>query len=145
MQPDSETALYIQQVRPYFEDLRQIAAQLAGLLVLSASSAKSAGPDHPLLNSARKLYGGALEGLHASRPTAAARAHHRHLADAAESLRIALNAAREIEIDPVLIPLRAAYTHLQSAARELPGFQMLDFSQGCCGVSQSIPSGHNSL
>lgn len=137
MQVDSDTALYIQQVRPRFEDLRQIAAQLAGLLVLAATNANSAGPDHPLLTSARQLYGEALEGLQVSRATPAARAHHRHLAEAAKSIGLALDAARGVEIDPVLIPLRRAYVQLERAAAELPGFEMVEFSRGCCAILQT--------
>lgn len=140
LQVDSDTALYIQQVHPYFEDLRQIAAQLAGWLVLSAASAqsnaKTAGPEHPLLSSARRLYGNAREGVETSRPTPSARAHHRHLAEAARSLGVALDAARGIQIDPVLIPLRLACAQLERAARELPGFEMVEFSRGCCAFLQ---------
>ena len=44
---DNETVAYILVARKHFEDLRQVAAQLAGLLVLAAAGGKSATPDHP--------------------------------------------------------------------------------------------------
>ena len=46
---DDRTTAYILETRRPFEDLRQVASQLAGLLVLAASGAKSAAPDHPML------------------------------------------------------------------------------------------------
>ena len=54
------------------------------------------------------------------RPTVRARAHHRCLVEAADSLAIALSAARRTEIDPILVPVRAAYAHLQRAATLCP-------------------------
>ena len=46
---DDETVAYILKAQKYFEDLRQVAAQLAGLLALAAAGGKSATPDHPML------------------------------------------------------------------------------------------------
>jgi hypothetical protein len=127
--------LYILETRKHFEDLRQVSAQLAGLLVLEASGADSASPDHPMLQSARELHQSATEGVQSARPTQRARAHHRSLLQSSASLREALDAAKSREIDPVLNPLRAAYQHLQRAAHELPGFEMVAFGQGCCARS----------
>jgi hypothetical protein len=131
---DDETAAYIVESRVYFEDLRQVSSQLAGLLVLAAAGSKSAGPHHPMLNAAEQLYREAVEGIQHARVTARAERHHRCLLLAAAALRSALSAAHSgLEIDPVLIPLRAAYDHLQRASNELPGFEMVAFDQACCG------------
>jgi hypothetical protein len=131
---DDATAAYILETRRSFEDLRQVAAQLAGLLVLAASGSKSAGPHHPMLESAAQLYREALARICPARVTPQALKHHRYLLEAAGSLAIALEAARRSPaIDPVLAPLRAAYARLADAARELPGFRMVAFEQGCCG------------
>jgi hypothetical protein len=131
---DDATAAYILETRRSFEDLRQVAAQLAGLLVLSAAGSKSAGPDHPIFHSAGQLYRESLDQLRRTRVTPRARKHHRHLLEAAGALAIALEAAsRSVAIDPVLAPLRSAYAHLADAARELPGFAMVALEQGCCG------------
>ncbi|HUI77520.1 MAG TPA: hypothetical protein VLY24_06375 [Bryobacteraceae bacterium] len=131
---DDDTTAYILETRKYFEDLRQVAAQLAGLLVLSAAGSKSAGPHHPMLETADQLHQEATENLHQARVTKRAQPHHHYLLQAAASLRAALSAAHGgLEIDPILIPLRAAYAHLQCASNELPGFTMVAFEQGCCG------------
>ena len=129
---DDGTARYILETRRPFEDLRQVSAQLAGFLVLAASGAGSAAPDHPLLAQARDLHRSAIESLGASRPTECALAHHRCLVESAGALDEALNAAREPAVDPILRPLRLAYSHLQRASNELPGFEIVAFEQGCC-------------
>jgi hypothetical protein len=131
---DDATAAYIVDTRKQFEDLRQASAQLAGLLVLAAAGSKSAGPHHPMLEAAHLLYENAFEAIRSARVPVPARRHHAHLLRAAQALHRAFIEARAgVEIDPVLRPLRAAYTHLQQAANELPGFDMVAFDQGCCG------------
>jgi hypothetical protein len=130
---DDETAAYILATRRGFEDLRQVAAQLAGLLVLAASGSQSAGPHHPMLTSATDLYRNALETMHQARVPQSAREHHQDLLHAAAALGRAIRGAQTgLAIDPVLIPLRAAYGHLQMASNILPGFPMVAFDHGCC-------------
>ncbi len=131
---DDATAEYILETRKCFEDLRQVTAQIAGVLVLAAAGAKSATPDHPMFLAAADLYGTASDCVRRVRPTERARAHHRCLVEAADSLAIALSAARRTEITPILVPVRAAYAHLQRAADTLPGFEMIAFEQGCCAL-----------
>jgi len=131
---DDATAAYILETRRPFEDLRQVAGQLAGLLVLAAAGSKNAGPHHPLLDAAGLLYREAIDGIHQARVTNRARRHHHHLLQAAATLGAALAAAkRSPQIDPVLTPLRSAYDQLLQASQELPGFAMVAFEQGCCG------------
>lgn len=133
--PDTPTTAYILATRRPFEDLRQIAAQLAGLLVLAASGSQSAGPHHPMLTSAAQLYSEAAGALHHASVPPQARRHHHHLRDAADALHTALLAAQTgIAVDPVLIPLRAAYDHLQLASTSLPGFPMVTFDLACCAT-----------
>ena len=52
---DDRTTAYVIATQPVFEDLRQVAAQLAGLLVLAASGSKESAPDHPMLASSAIL------------------------------------------------------------------------------------------
>jgi len=131
---DDDTTAYILETRKLFEDLRQVASLLAGLLVLNAAGSQSAGPHHPMLDAADQLYRETIESIHHARVTARAQQHHRCLLQASAALRTALTAAHStVEIDPVLTPLRAAYAHLQRASNELPGFEMVAFDQGCCG------------
>lgn len=130
MEIDDQTAAYILATQTYFEDLKQVAAQLAGLLVLSASGAKSATPDHPMLNSAEQLYKNATDGLKSVRATPRARRHHESLQTALAKLGDALSSAKGTG-DP-LIPLESAYADLRSAAKTLPGFEMVSFDHCCC-------------
>ena len=53
---DDRTVAYIVVVQTCFEDLKQVAGQLAGLLVLSAAGSPNAGPDHPMLALAGRLH-----------------------------------------------------------------------------------------
>jgi hypothetical protein len=135
---DDATAAYILETRKCFEDLRQVAAQIAGVLVLAAAGSATATPDHPMLEAAAELHRGAFEELRGVRPTARARVHHHCLIQAADALTIALSAAKCIEIDPILLPVRAAYAHLQHAGDTLPGFEMVAFAQGCCAVQFTL-------
>ena len=137
---DDETVAYILVARTYFEDLRQVAAQLAGLLVLAAAGGKSATTDHPMFELAERLHASASEGIHNSRTTPRARSHHECLARATASLECALSSARaqlgrtsrSPEIDAILTPLQSAYAQLRSASSALPGFEMFSFEQACC-------------
>jgi acyl transferase domain-containing protein len=111
-----------------------VAAQLAGLLVLAAAGSKSAGPHHPMLESAQQLLEEAHDAIQCVRVPKRAQRHHDSLLRAAAALQQAAVAAhRSAEIDPVLLPLREAYAHLERASNELPGFPMVAFEQGCCG------------
>src|SRR5690242_7909151 len=113
---DDATVAYVMTTRRAFEDLRQVAAQLAGLLVLEAAGAKSGGPEHPMLEAAGQRHAEAVEAIHGARVTTRAGRHHKFLVAAANAIGSALEAAnRGIEIDPVLTPLRNAYAHLQDA------------------------------
>ncbi|SRR5579883_129124 len=132
---DEATVAYVLETRKAFEDLRQVAAQLAGLLVLEAAGARSGIPGHPMLKSAVHLHAEAADAVQSARATPRARRHHESLLRACSEIRAALAAARDtLAIDPILIPVRAAYAHLQAAGAELPGFEMVSFEHGCCAV-----------
>jgi hypothetical protein len=133
---DDATAAYILENQRCFEDLKQVAAQLAGLLVLTASGSKEALPGHPMLEMAGELYREADDALRRSRPTERARRHHEHLARAASEIGRALRetGGNLQNIDGILIPLRAGYTELERAAEALPGFEKVSYARACCGV-----------
>jgi hypothetical protein len=127
---DDATAVYIVENQKCFEDLKQVASQLAGLLVLEDAGSKEAAPDHPMLGTARELFREAEEALRRARPTERARRHHDHLARAAKLIGEALQ-------EPgtggdILIPLRAGYTELERAADALPGFEKVSYERACC-------------
>jgi len=138
---DDRTAQYIIAVHPPFEDLRQVAAQLAGLLVLVATGSKDASPDHPMLETARQVWANGIDGVKRASSLVGDRTetHHRNLLAACQSLSRALESAEKwpVDVDAVLVPLGAAYHSLQSASRELPGFQVVSFEQACCGFRLS--------
>ncbi len=132
---DDATATYIVENQKCFEDLKQVAAQLAGLLVLAAAGSKEAAPDHPALLRARELFREATDELRRSQPTERARWHYAHLAQAANSIGAALKEADgRLNVDRILIPLRAGYTELERAADALPGFEKISYERACCGV-----------
>ena len=141
---DDRTVGYVIASQPIFEDLRQVAAQLAGILVLFATGSKTAAPDHPLLTTASQLFEQAADAVERVRPsvTGRARPHHEDLTRAAAALRTAMAATRlelgkpglAADLDAPLAPLGDAYASLQHAAASLPGFQMVAFDQGCCGA-----------
>jgi hypothetical protein len=146
---DDLTVAYVLNARPHFENLCQVAAQLAGVLVLAATGARSAAPDHPMLHSAGQLFQESADGIRRARATGRALPHHRPLTQAAAGIETALSIARDrlgrpggrVDLDPILTPLRAGYAHLQEAARALPGFDMVAFDQGCCGGLRSPHDG----
>src|SRR5271154_7206691 len=131
---DDATTAYIVENQKCFEDLKQVASQLAGLLVLAAAGSKSPLPARPMLEAADELFREASEAMHSARPTLRAMRHHEHLAHAASFIGTALNAAqRWLGIDPILIPLRAGYAELERAADALPGFEKVAYERACCG------------
>jgi hypothetical protein len=137
---DDSTVAYVLAARPHFESLRDVAAQLAGILILAASGARGAVPDHPMLHSAETLFRESQDGIRSTRSTERARPHHHHLTQAADSIETALVAAHarlgrsfgHADLDSVLTPLRAGYAHLQHAANALPGFELVGFDHACC-------------
>jgi hypothetical protein len=132
---DDATAAYIVENQKCFEDLKQVASQLAGLLVLAAAGSKEAVPDHPALLAARELFREAVPG---ARPTERALPHHTHLLRASAAIGTALHEAnRGLNVDRILVPLRAGYTELERAADALPGFEMVSYERACCGLRQA--------
>ncbi len=142
---DDRTVAYILEAKKAFEDLRHVASQLAGLLVLAAAGGKDAAPDHPMFEAAQRLHESAADAIRQARPTQRASSHHQHLLQACEAIGFALSAAEsnlapprdEFKINRILIPLQAAYAQLRLASNELPGFDLISFAQGCCGAAQS--------
>ncbi len=139
---DDETVAYTLLAQKYFEDLRQVAAQLAGLLVLAAAGGKTATPDHPMLDAAERLHASVAERIRGLRATPRASAHRDYLSRASAALECALSSAqthlwragRSAELEPILNPLQAAFAQLRLVSAALPGFEMISFDQACCGT-----------
>jgi len=134
---DDATAAYIVENQRSFEDLKQVAAQLAGWLVLAAAGSKEAVPDHPALASARAMFRELDDSVQRARPTESARRHYAHITAASQWIALALNATEHAgEIDPILVPLRAGYAELERAAESLPGFNKISYERACCGFGR---------
>lgn len=130
---DDATAIYIVENQKCFEDLKQVASQVAGLLVLAAAGSKEARPDHPMLGAAQQLFREADDALRRARPTERARRHHVRLRRAAKRIGVALRvAAAAMEVDRTLMFLRAGYAELERAADALPGFEKVAYEGACC-------------
>jgi hypothetical protein len=132
-------------MQPPFEQLRQAAGQIAGVLVL-AVVARQGTAGHPMLDLADTARQAAAEAVLSCRPPARGEHHHRHLMLAARAIAASIDAARlhlrgtnEAGTDSVLRPLRAGYQELQWAANALPGFETVAFAQGCCGRHAPAP------
>lgn len=137
---DNATAAYILENQRCFEDLKQVAAQLAGWLVLAAAGSKEAAPDHPALRRAREMFREAGEALQRARPTERARRHFDHLLRAASAISAALQQAdARLDVDRVLIPLRSGYAEIEQAADALPGFEKISYARACCGSLEVRP------
>ena len=132
---DDLTAQYIAQNQRCFENFQQAASQLAGLLLLAAAGSPEATPDHPALAGARALFREAEDALRRARPTDRSREHHEHIQRAAEMIGTALkDTGGALDVDRVLIPLRAGYAELERAVDALPGFEKISYARACCGV-----------
>lgn len=142
---DDATLAYVAAMRETFDQLRQVAGQLAGVLVLAVASGQGVA-GHPMLELADTVLGTAADAVRGCRPPPRGAHHHRHLARALEQFGLALTAARlnlragdEAATDAIMTPLRAGFSELQSAANVLPGFEVVAFSQGCCARHAGPP------
>ncbi|WP_193174601.1 hypothetical protein [Oricola nitratireducens] len=129
---------YVVAAQRRFESLRQCAAQLGGLLVLAAAGGRT-DPGHPMLELARNTHDFAADATFAAIAPPGAGHHHRHMLAAARNLTAALAAMPDAlskrdadAVDRAFQPLDTAFTELQAASRCLPGFEIVDFEQGCC-------------
>lgn len=137
-QLDEPTYRYVTAMQPPFEQLRQAAGQIAGVLVLAVVG-KQGTAGHPMLDLADTARQHAADALLGCCPPPHGEHHHRHLVLAARAIAAAIDAARlhrrgadDAGADSVLTPLRTGYQELQWAANALPGFETVAFSQGCC-------------
>jgi hypothetical protein len=136
---DDKTVAYVLEARGPFEGLRSAASQLAGLLVLVAIGSGTV-QGNPMLEMAIGAHAKAADELKALTPTPKGAHHHLHLCLAAERLGEALKTARhsrqldEAVSDRIHGLLKHALEDLRWASRALPGFELVNFSQGCCAM-----------
>jgi hypothetical protein len=135
------TIRYIVNSQPLHDRLRQILTQVAGfsLLVMTRGS-RAPALDGPLAIAADAL-GSTVEQFRALRVPAAADHHHLHLIEAVgaveRSIDLLTACLRSQEDDDARKALThclaVAAGHMRAAARLLPGFEMVDLRQSCCG------------
>jgi len=134
-------AIYSAAVRPAFDLLLGVAAQLSAVLIASSAGSKTADVAETILQRARASHGEALETLRSIHLTVPSRHAHGHLERAATLIGAALqrarqsNADRAAHIDEILSPLRLGWNELNSASDALTGFCVLNLSQ-CCGAHE---------
>ena len=143
---DHQTAAYVLRTRATFNELREAAAQLAGLLVLASIGGRSRMLDLPALElagSAHKEANALLQG--APVPSTAAH-HHHHLSSAAERIGEALRIARQgslrfddTALDRTFQILKAGWREMLAAAKALPGYEVVNFGGCCAARRQAAP------
>jgi hypothetical protein len=137
-QLDDHLIEYIAAAEPCFDNFKRVAAQLAGLLILSASGSRHAGPDHPMVAVASDLNATAVDALKRLSPRGKrARHHHVHLEKASEKLAgvVEIIGSGHWSTERMTVPtamLKSAWVELDYASRALPGFELVDLSQACC-------------
>jgi hypothetical protein len=127
---------YIAQAGPAFEDLRQVVAELAGLMLLRNLASGPGFATTCVTAHAQELFRAAADQIAALRPGPRCGHHNLHLRAAVESLRPLLDRASW----PRLVGpegqgadrLKAAWAEVVHAANALPGFETHDLSQACC-------------
>lgn len=140
---DVTTVSYVLDMRLPFEDLRQVAAQLAGILLLAAAGSKLATLKHPMFGVASTSYERAMDSIRSVTVPQRARHHHHHLMKSARLIGNALTFCRssgalKADLDLILSSLREAWNQLKLAAAALPGFEIVAFDQACCAEHAQI-------
>ncbi|MQB07932.1 hypothetical protein DXT91_28255 [Agrobacterium tumefaciens] len=139
---DDRTAIYAVSAQTCFEKFQAGANRLAGLLVLLEITKSRHVLDMAVQNAAAELIRAGLSELRSLRSTPRSQHFHRHLSKAGELLKQTVEEVDRtlgksaLARDP-LAPLKAAWDHLRSASRCLPGFEVIDFSHSCCAHHQT--------
>lgn len=142
---DDETSAYAISAQACFEKFHGAANRLAGLLVLLAIAKSRLVLDVEILAAAADLIKAGNDEFRALRFTPRSQHFHRHLANAGNLLRVAIEhiertlAGSASARDP-LVPLQAAWSELKDASRCLPGFEVVDFRHSCCALHKTVIS-----
>jgi hypothetical protein len=135
------TIRYIVASQPVYDRLREILTQVAGfsLLIMTRGSRAVALDDR--LAPAFEAFRTIAEQCRALRVPGAAAHHHLHVAEAASAVERSIGFLKECSKSPgddaareaLTRCLRIAADHMRVATRLLPGFEMVDLKQSCCG------------
>lgn len=147
--PDSEPPLGTGPAQACFEALTELTRQAGTLLLADALGTRR-------FEDAGSMRRGCLEQLARTSDVlqrlaprqVLVRHHHEHMVAAARCLALTLERCDGLfrrtgpASDP-LPPLKAALSHLRGASRLVPGFDLVDISQGCCaehGAALAAPA-----
>lgn len=134
---DDATRRYIAEAQIAFDDLREIASQLAALLVLAGTADRAADIDHPMLAVAIQRWSATRERVNALTPSSFTAHHYRHLLRGVELYGDVFDAMQKAGIlvgrigSPLAI-LKAAWREMVHTSNALPGFYTVDLQQACC-------------
>lgn len=139
---DDASEIYIAKVKDAFEALRDIAAQIGGLLVLVATGSELA-DGSMMLERARESFAQACEQLSSACSTTRTQHFNRHLVRSvgliSSSLKAFSNAGRKSNhaslVPAALGMISAAISELRTATHCLPGFEIVDLRSACCGCA----------
>jgi hypothetical protein len=135
------TIRYIVNSQPLHDRLRQVLTQVAGFSLLVMTR----GPRVPALEGplalAAEVFRSTIEQIRALRVPAGANHHHRHMIEAAAAVERSIGLLAGCLRSQSDGDARAALTrclhdaaeHMRAATRSLPGFEMVDLRQSCCG------------
>jgi hypothetical protein len=132
---------YWNSAKGAFQNLRLVASQLAGLLLFRTIGGSGWGC-HTMLLRASEAHLATRDAVLSLVPPPPARRGHRHLLEAQRCLTKALALANsyleptdsdELKVDHLV---GAAIEHLRRAGRATPGFEIVAFSQSCCGFTR---------
>ncbi len=136
---DDRSTAYVLSVQDTFEDLRQVAGQIAGLLVLAAAGDRAITPDHTMMTLAQRRYDSSVGTIFGATAPPRCLHHHRHLTAAAMCIGRALEHARSttgpagmLDVDGTLRVLRRGWDELRWSAMTVPGFEIVALDQACC-------------
>ncbi len=144
-QLDSASEVYASRAKPIFASLRDIASQVAGLLVLSSVGNADA-YDHPMRGGAVRELTDTIDCLRSLGPTQRTQHFHDHLLQSSYWVGNALEMFPKVpayqkdgtSVQSALECIKKALTELRSAGRCLPGFEVVDISSGCCACCNQI-------
>lgn len=136
-EPDEAVASYGLEMSRPFEDLRQVAAQLAGVLLLVTAGSRAAAWGHPALPLAEDMYQLAMDRIRSATVPKGAAHHHHHLVKAGMLIGDALKSCKSArllgtDVDSALSSLKKGWEQLQWTAAAVPGFEAVAFDRACC-------------
>ena len=132
---DQATARYVVVAEPVFVTLRQVLVQAAGHALVDALAIEGRHLQDTPLTAARESLAEAMDALRAAPVSPRAAHYHHHLTAAARTLDGVLTqsrTARQGRKAAMSQALGEAERQLRTAARLLPGFEMVAIGEACC-------------